>query len=100
MTLIISFTHVHTSGSYPSSPPAKSYQATYGMVSWCALLERGRKRDRRHHSHRLPLLRLLSDVDRLCGERFKSRAEAGVQLAALLLVVILLHDSAAYSAVN
>lgn len=62
------------------------------MPSWSALLERGRERNRRHHSHWFPLLRLLAYVNRLCGERFKRCAEAGEHVALLLLCVILLHD--------
>lgn len=64
------------------------------MVSWSVLLERGRQRNRRHYGHRLPLLRLLTDVDRLRGERLEGGAEAGEQVALLVLFVILLHDSA------
>lgn len=90
-----SLTHVAVS---PSSPPpplpwiTKSYQATYGVVSWCALLERGRQRYRRHYGHWLPLFRLLADVNCFSGERFEGLLEAGERGAALPVVfVILLH---------
>lgn len=95
----VCFPHVHTNGSCLSpyfTPPwiTKSYRATYGVVSWCALLERGRQRNRRHYSHRLPLFRLLTDVNRLSRERPKSRAEAGEQVGLIWhLFVILRHDS-------
>lgn len=65
--------------------------ATHGVVSRSMLLERRRQRDRRHHGHRLPLLRLLADVNRLGGERFKRRAEAGERVGRLVVLVLPVH---------
>lgn len=67
------------------------YRATYGMLSWSALLECRWERYRWHYSHWFPLLRLLADVNRFCGERFESGAKAGEHVALLILYVILLH---------
>lgn len=85
---------LHARAYPPSLNNRKAYRATYGVVSWFALLERGRQRNQRHHGHRLPLLRLLADVDRLRGEGLEGGAEAGEHVALLVLLVILLHDSA------
>lgn len=69
------------------------YRATYGMLSWSALLKCRWERYRRHYSHWFPLFRLLADVNRFCGEWFKSGAKAGEHVALLILYVILLHGS-------
>lgn len=66
------------------------------MFSGLLLFERGGEGDRRDHGHRLPLLRLLADVDGLSGEGFKRRFKAGEQLL-LMVNVILLHGDPAAS---
>lgn len=75
----------------PPPPVLKNYRATYGVVSWSVLLKRGRKGNRRHHSHWLPLLRLLPDVNGLSGEGLKGRAETGEHVALLVSTVLRLH---------
>lgn len=67
---------------------------THGVISWSVLLERGRKRNRRHYSHWFPLLRLLSDMNSLCSEWLESRAEAVEHGALLISVVVLIHYNA------
>lgn len=67
------------------------HRATHGVFSRSVLLERGRKGNRRHHSHRRPLLRLLTEVNGFCGERFESRAEAGEQAPLLVWAAPSIH---------
>lgn len=64
------------------------------MLSRAGLLERGGEGYRRHHGHRLPLLRLLADMDGVSGERFERRAEAVERVGPLVFCVVLFHDTA------
>jgi len=54
-----------------------SFLTTYSMFPRSVLFKGGRQWNRRHYGHRVPLLRLWTNVDRICGERFEDRLEAG-----------------------
>jgi len=57
---------------------------TYRMLPRTVLFKGGRQWNGRHYGHRVPLLRLWTNVDRICGERFKDRLEAGWGWAAVV----------------